>query len=332
MDIRNTRSLKTFAAERTQNAPQEKKIVLIYSGLTIGLAALATLIIFLLDLRIDQTGGLSQMGTRTILSALQSTLSLLHPLAMLCLEVGYLAAMLRIARGQYASPRTLKLGFDRFWILVRVLLIQILIFGGIAFGCVYMASMIFVMSPWGQPFMELVTPMMAEISVLNPQFVLEEAMYFQVVKTMLPMFAITAIVFAFFGLPLVYQFRMVTYVIIDKPGLSAWQVIGMSRRMMRGNCRKLLRLDLSYWWYYLILLVVALVSEAHSVLVLLGVTLPFADTTVFFLFYGAYLALTFAAYYFLRNKVEVTYALFYDAVKPEEPKTDGVVLGNIFRM
>ena len=32
------------------------------------------------------------------------------------------------------------------------------------------------------------------------------------------------------------------------------------------------------------------------------------------------------------DRVEVTYALAYDAVKPEEPKDNGVVLGNIFQM
>ncbi len=332
MDIRDTRSLKAFAAQRTEHAPQEKQIVMIYSALTIGLAALATLVIFLLDLRIDQTGGLSQLGTRTILSALQATLSLLHPLAMLCLEVGYLAAMLRVARGQYASPRTLKLGFDRFWTLLRCLLIQMLLFGGIAIGSVYLASLIFVMSPWGQPFMELVTPLMAEVSVLNPQLVLDDALYFQMVKAMLPMFAITAIVFAIWGLPLMYQFRMANYIIIDKPGMGAWQALSMSRKMMRGNCRKLFRLDLSFWWYYLAIAGVALVSEGHRLLPLLGAALPLGETAAFFLFYALYLALTFAAYYFLRNKVEVTYALAYDAIKPEEPKTDGVVLGNIFQM
>ena len=40
----------------------------------------------------------------------------------------------------------------------------------------------------------------------------------------------------------------------------------------------------------------------------------------------------FAAYYFLRNRMEVTYALFYDGVKPEEKQETGVVLGNIFQM
>jgi len=66
MDIRNTRAMKTFAAERLENSPQEKKIVLIYSSIVVGLALLSTLIHYILGLQIDQMGGLSQMGTQRL--------------------------------------------------------------------------------------------------------------------------------------------------------------------------------------------------------------------------------------------------------------------------
>ena len=54
MDIRNTRTMKTFAAERLETSPQEKKIVLIYSGLTLGLALLTTVVRYVLGIQIDQ--------------------------------------------------------------------------------------------------------------------------------------------------------------------------------------------------------------------------------------------------------------------------------------
>jgi hypothetical protein len=41
---------------------------------------------------------------------------------------------------------------------------------------------------------------------------------------------------------------------------------------------------------------------------------------------------SFCVHYFLRNRAEVSYALAYDAVKPEEKQSGGVVLGNIFEM
>ena len=65
---------------------------------------------------------------------------------------------------------------------------------------------------------------------------------------------------------------------------------------------------------------------------MLGITLPWSADVSYFLFFALYLAAQFAIYYFLRNPVDVTYALAYDAIKPEEKQDGGVVLGNIFQM
>ena len=69
-----------------------------------------------------------------------------------------------------------------------------------------------------------------------------------------------------------------------------------------------------------------------AILPMLGVQLPFSQEVGYFVFYGVYLAATFAVYYFLLEKVEVAYGLAYDSLKPEEPRDGGVVLGNIFQM
>ena len=64
----------------------------------------------------------------------------------------------------------------------------------------------------------------------------------------------------------------------------------------------------------------------------LGLQLPVSETVAFFAFYALYIGASFCILFFLRNRVEVTYALAYDAVKPEEKQDSGVVLGNIFQM
>lgn len=332
MDIRNTRAMKTFAAGRVSGAPQEKKIVLIYSGLVMGLALLTTVLRYVLGLQIDQMGGLSNMSARSVLSALQSMLPLVQSLAAVCLEVGYIAAMLRIARGQYSSPNTLRLGFARFWTLLRCSVFQGLIYAGLAVSAVYLASMVFVMSPWSQSFMEAMTTLMPQASLMNSQVALDEATVMQLIPHMLPMFLMAAIAACVFIIPVSLRFRMVNYVIIDKPALGAMAALRESRNMMRGNCLKLLKLELSYWWYFIVLLLISCVSNLDLWLPLLGIELPLSADVAYFLFYIAYLVLQMAAYYLLRNRIEVTYALFYDAVKPEEKKDTGVVLGNIFQM
>lgn len=332
MDIRNTRELKTFAAQRVGGAPQEKRILLIYGGLTMGLALLTLAVRYVLSLQIDQLGGLSNLGTRTILSTLDSMLPLLQSLVVMCIELGYLAAMLRIARGQYASPQTLRLGFDRFWVLVRSSVIQGLVYAGVIIASVYLASMIFVMSPWGESFMELMTPIMAQTSLLSPDLVLYDATVAQLIPTMVPMFLILIVLVCALVIPISFRFRMANYVIIDKPGKGALFALGESRKMMKGNCLKLLKLDLSYWWYFLVLVAISCVGNLDLWLPLFGVDLPLSADAAYFMFYILYLLLQLAVYFFLRNRLEVTYALFYDSIKPEEPKANGVVLGNIFQM
>ena len=65
---------------------------------------------------------------------------------------------------------------------------------------------------------------------------------------------------------------------------------------------------------------------------LVGVNLPWSGTVSYYLFFVLYLAVQFAVYYFLRNPAEVSYAIAYDSIRPKEPKTEGVALGNIFQM
>lgn len=332
MDIRNTRHLKSFAADRTANAPQEKRILLIYCGLTMGLSLLSLIVRYVLGLQIDQLGGLSNLSRRSMLSAVQSMLPLVVSLVVMCIEVGYIAAMLRIARGQYASPNTLRLGFDRFWTLLRCSILQGLIYGTLILAAVYAAAMVFVMSPWGTAFMEQVSPLMANVSLLNPQMVIDDATAMKLIPTMIPMFLMIAVAVCLLVIPTVFRFRMANYVIIDKPGKGALYALRESKKMMRGNCRKLLKLDLSYWWYFLLLLAISSVGNMDLYLASFGVKLPMSADAAYFLFYIAYLALQLAAYYFLRNRIEVTYALAYDSIKPEEPKDNGIVLGNIFNM
>ena len=332
MDIRNTCQLKQTAARRVADAAQEKQILLFYCGATMGLAFLTVVIRYALGLQIDQMGGLSNLSTRTMLSTVQSVLPLVQALVVMCVELGYVAAMLRIARGQYASPNTLRLGFDRFWTLLRCCVIQGLIYGGMIITSVYAAAMLFVASPLGENFMAQMAPFMAEVSMLNPQIAITEAEAAAMIPSMIPMFVLVAVALLFLLVPTMYRFRMANYVIIDKPGRGAMFALRESRKMMRGNCLKLLKLDLSYWWYYLLFFVITCVGNLDLYLSSFGVTLPISADAAYFIFYAIYLLLQFAAYYFLRNRLETTYALVYDAIKPEEPQQNSVVLGNIFQM
>ena len=332
MNIRNIREMKQFAFRRLESCREEKSIVLLYAALALGASALVTVSSYILNLQIDHFGGLSNMGTKTVLSTLDTMLPIVQNLFGMCLEVGFLAAMLRIARGQYVSVRTIKLGFDRFWVLLRCNLIITMMFTAVVFTSVYFGVTIYLMTPFADAVIEILTPVISDSTVLSSQVVLTEAMQEQVNQVLTPAFVLCGLLGCLLGIPLFYNYRMVNYVIIDKPALGAMAALRESKKMMRGNRIALFKLDLSFWWYYLIMLLATAIAYGDMILDMLGVRLPGPEMLWYFGFYVAYLGVLLVIYILLRSRVEVTYALAYDAVKPEEKQDNGVVLGNIFQM
>ena len=333
MDIRNTKQLKTFALARLENARDEKRIVVIYSAIILGLSGLVMLADYLLQTRIDQFGGLRNMSIRTTLSAIQSMLPMVQSVVTLCLDLGFLAAMLRIARGQYASPQALRLGFDRFWVLLRLTILKSMLYIGIAFACLYLSIMIYMLTPLSKAAMEILIPLVSNVTILDSGIILDDATYTQLTSAMTPLFILYGILFSVVVIPLLYSLRMANYVVIDKPAAGALAALRESNKMMRRNRLRLFRLDLSLWWYFGVLLLVNALCYGDVIAPMVGIRLPWAAEVSYFVFFFAYLLAVGVAYYFLRNRVEVTYALAYDALKPKEKPADGgVVLGNIFQM
>ena len=332
MNLKNRREIKYFAFQRVKDSPSQQKIVVIYAALVLGMAALVTVLDFVLGLQIDNYGGLSNLCKRTMLSSVQSMLPFAQSLLTLCLDVGYLAAMLRIARGMYTSPQTLRLGFDRFWLLMRCAIFKGLILAGVMFACLYFGIMIYMLTPLADKVVEIVAPLVSQVSALNTDLVIDDATYAALMNAMTPAFAICGVLMLLIGGPVIYNYRMVNYIIVDKPAIGAMMALRESKKMMRGNRLALLKLDVSLWWYHLAFAGAMVVAYVDVLLPALGVALPVSETAAFFGAYGLYLAASFAVHFFLRNRVEVAYALAYDAVKPEEKQDNGVVLGNIFQM
>ena len=124
---------------------------------------------------------------------------------------------------------------------------------------------------------------------------------------------------------------MVDYLLIDRPQLGAFGVLRESRRMIHGNMKMMLRVDISLWWYYVLQWLVSCLIYLDLLLAIFGVSLPLSPVAYFFAIVLTYLAADFALRYFFSNRIAVTYALFYDSLCPKQPQ-DGAVLGNIFQM
>ena len=332
MNLRNTREINSVAAQRVRQSPSQRKIVMLYAGLALGLTALVTVLNYMLGLQMDKFGGLSNLGKKSMLSTLQSMLPFVQTLLNMCLDLGYVAAMLRIARGMYTSPQTLRLGFDRFWLLMRCSIFQGLILTAVMFVCLYFGVMLFMVTPFSDNAMEIVTPLLSQTSMLDSSIIIDDATYALLMEALIPAFAICGILFVGLGIPVIYNYRMVDYIIIDKPGIGAMMALRESKRMMRGNRMALLKLDVSLWWYYLATGAATVICYGDVLLPMLGLELPVSETVAYFVFYALYLLATFGVHVLLRNRVEAAYALAYDAVKPEEKQDGGVVLGNIFQM
>ena len=330
MTIPSFKILKFNAGERLAAAQNEKKIVLCYAAIVTVLSALVTIINYILKLQIAQLGGLSNMGLRTMLSTVQSMLPMVQSMVVLCLDLGYIAAMLRISRQQYASEHTLKLGFDRFWVMLRYTLIQSGIYILAAMAAFWISMQIFLLTPLSNAMMAMVTPEMADPNTLMGM--LQDPVFSgQITAAMLPMVLIFSGVYAVLFIPISYSLRMTKYVIIDKPGPGAMFAIRESRKMTKGSRMRLFRLDLSLWWWFAISFGSSVLCYGDVLLPMLGITLPFSADVSYFLFYALFLIIQFATCFFLRNHVEVVYAQAYNALKPREKDT-GVVLGNIFQM
>ena len=326
MDILNPQSLREAAGRALNRGRDPKKLVYVYAGIGFALSLLVRLGTLFLDDRISSTGGLSQLGTRAVFSTIQQLLPMVCSLVALCLEFGYLSGMMRIARGQYADHTDLKVGFRKFWPLMRLMLLQgiIMLFVGIL--AFQVGSLIFAMTPWAGPLVE----MMMELSAMDPASIDEQTLL-SFLQQAAPMYLTVGVVFLIALIPVLFRLRMAMFCLLDDPNGRAMAAIGTSNRMMRRRFGSMLKVDLSQWLYYAATLVMTVLMYSDLLLPALGINVPLDPLVFSLLVYGAALVLQFVIQVTLRNKVEAVYVTAYDRLR-EKPKDTGVVLGNIFDM
>lgn len=327
MSIPSAKYLKVKAANRLKTGKDPQKVVLIYAAILAAAALAGKLAGYLLDGQISQAVGLQGMNTRAVLSTATVVVTIAQLLLVEGLALGYCAAMLRIARGQYASGSTLKAGLERLWLLVRTRLLEGVILTAMSFALCMVVVNIYMLTPFSNRLVLSMMPLV-EAGELTTEAML--SLWSTAYQVLLPVTVLYVVAL----IPLLWYFsavyRLVDYLLIEKPQLGALGALQESRRRMRGSKRMLLRVDLSFWWYYL-LQAATKVLYTGLILAALGVTLSVSPTVFLVAALVIYLAADFAVRYFFSNRVAVTYALFYDSLCPKEAET-GAVLGNIFQM
>lgn len=326
MDLLDRRGLKNAAGDALAQAPRNpKRIILIHTAVSLGIMLLVAVLDFVLSGQIENTGGLSGLGTRSVLTTVQSILQMVQMAVLPFWEIGYLYAAMKMAVKEPAEPGTLLEGFRRFGPLFRIMLLKGLIFLVLGFVCTYVATQIFVMTPLSTPMLEAMAPVLNDPTLMESAAG-EEALM-QVVDqalddAMLPLLIITGILLCLVYIPISYRLRLVNYSVLENPREGALVAFRRSFRLMRGNCLEMFLLDLSFWWYYLLQILINLVCYGDLILSLAGVSLPWSGELSFFLFYILALAGQFVLYFLARNKVEVTYVTAYHVLSPYRPQQE----------
>ena len=175
------------------------------------------------------------------------------------------------------------------------------------------------------------TPLLDSATILNNGIVIDEATLAAATAAVWPAIAIFGVLFLLGSLPVFYGFRMVPFCIADNSQRSGLVILKESRTMMKGNRLSLFKLDLSFWWFFLLEGLISVVAYLDLILPILGITLPWSDTISYYGFYILSLVAQVALYWAYLNKVTISRAVFYDAIRPENP-AQGITLGNIFEL
>ena len=199
MNIRHPKTVKSVARELLSRAGQLRQILLVYCGILLASCLVTTGLGQGLGSLMSRSGGLGNLGTRSLLSTLQTLLPMAHTLVLLVLDLGLLAAMLRISRGQFTSPQTLRTGLARFFPLLRLLLLQIPIYLALGLAMVYASMMVFFMTPLSNGVIELLTPMVnsgADPQQLVTMLTTDDAALMAFLKAVAPMYVILLVLMA----------------------------------------------------------------------------------------------------------------------------------------
>ena len=313
MDIHDRHGLYRTAKDRLASCdPSARQLNLLHAAAVLLLTLILSIADDLLENAIASTGGLGGMANRSILTTVQSCLRLLPIIVLPFWQMGYTYVTMGLARGNALEKRDLTMGLRRFGPVLRLQLLQTIVYLIPAFLSTQIGTYLFMLTPWAKPMMQAFTEMMYSDSA-----VLSDASLLAMEDGMVPLMIFWAAVFLLLAAPLYYRFRVADYVLLDNQPCKARTAMRTSSRMMRGNRLTLLKLDLHFWWFYVLDLLVSAVGYVDVLLLGLGVILPFDTMTAYYLTFAIYAVCQIFLYHWRRNEVSAAYVLFYDALRQE---------------
>lgn len=307
--------LRTQAQKLLQKAAYNPKtLVLIHAGVSLGASLLVSVLNFLLEFGIAETGGLSGLGMRSVLTSVQAILELAVSVVLPFWNIGLLFAALSWARGENARPGQLLQGFRRAGTLLGFYFVQ----GGLYFVlgmAVYHASTVLLMfTPYAEPLMAQLERLYASSAQLTPEITQE------LLTVMKPLLILFGALFTVVAIPVAYRLRFAQYGVME--GSGAVRAIVHSVRITKGAVLQLVKLDLSFWWFYLLQALTVVLCYGDQILSALGITLPFSSQAAYFLFYCLGLALQCLLLWQCQAGISTAYCLAYRALAPQPEETN----------
>lgn len=303
------------ARSSLQQAHKPGRVILVHTGIVLLVSLLLTVADFLLDQQIGTTGGLGGMGTRSVLTTIQSLLRLAQLVILPFWEIGYTYYTLKTAQGQSSGLSDLLEGFRRFGPILRL---KMLIFGIsvlLVFVCSYLSSFIFMVTPWAAPLMEE----MEALLVTNPdEAALVEFFLSKTDEIAIPLMIILLVCLLAGSLLLFFRYRLAELWLLAHPDRGALAALRISKELMKGNWKGMLRIDLHFWWFYLLEILVTALCFGDLIMSAVGFEMTADAFTHYLIFFALYIWAQMSLYWWKRNEVCVTYAHAFLSLCPTE--------------
>lgn len=321
MAILNPKELKYQANQKLACAGGDpRRLVLIYTGVIAALTLGSSGLDLFLDSQIGATGGLSGLGTRSVLQTIQEILDYVNIFFGPFWSAGFLYAMIGLARDRTPTPGDLMAGFRRFGRILACIAVRFLLILVLISGIINLAGILFSFTPWAAAFAEALSGVMSDPNfitaegAINLSLIPQEAFLAAAIPLICIFLAFFVPVYAYLS----YCFRMAMYLVMEL-GLGAVRAHIVSAQMMRGHKWQMLKLDLSYWWYYALSLLIGFVGYLDVILSLAGITLPVSATVMFFLTLILYCGLQLVLYLWKKCQVDLTYVLAFQSIAHPDP-------------
>lgn len=292
-------------AAKTLTAPA-RPIVARYTAVYLAVGLVVALTALVCDLLIAHTGGLGDMGKRTLISTAEMLITLAAQAFLPLWTVGITCCALGFARQAPVENSYLLGGLHRWAVLLRLYLCQTTVYLAVSYVLLMVIMPVYLLTPWGTALLETMTGFLYTATEITPQ--MQEA----IVSAMGPLYVVWIPIVMALSVFLSYQFRLALYRVLDADRPGAIRAMWESCRLIHRHRWQLVKLDLSWWWYYLLTALLSCILYVPELLTLLEVSLPMDSNVLYLVCYLVYAVALGLLYLTSLAKVETSYALFYD--------------------